>query len=116
MVWVLIGVGAWIALAIVVALLIGRSIGLADRQSIGTRRNFVVDDMPPYFPLPSQTPPPAERPTEPSLMTADAATEDDEPEDPSTVPGIPSARPAFLPPVPPSSARPKNVRRQSEAG
>jgi hypothetical protein len=108
MTWVLIGVGAWVALAVVAALVIGRSIGLADRQSVGSPRTFILDDVPAAMPLP-RTPPPGEHAAQPS-------TKQEEPEDPSTIPGIPSARPNVLPPVPPSSNRPKDVRRQSEAG
>jgi hypothetical protein len=55
--WVLIGVAAWVVLAVAGALLIGRAIHLADRRS-GRSPNFVVDDT--TLPQP-RTPPPAEQ-------------------------------------------------------
>jgi hypothetical protein len=109
MTWVLIG-GAWVALAVVAALVIGRSIGLADRQSVGTR-HFVVD-LPEFRQPAPRTAEPAERPAD--TANSETVAADEPPEDPSTIPGIPSARPTFLPPVPPST-RPK-PRRHSEAG
>jgi hypothetical protein len=52
MTWLLIGVLIWVVLALPLALLVGRSIRLADRRDPATRRNraeanFVATDEPP---------------------------------------------------------------------
>lgn len=97
MTWVLIAVAGWIVLAIGAALLIGRAIALADRRS-GESLNFVVDLEAPVFTDGAPAAPPALTPDE------SAIPEQVDP-GPSTVPGIPSARPPLpKPPVPRSTS------------
>lgn len=119
MTWVLI-VGAWIVVAVVVALVIGRSIGLADRQSAGSR-NFVVDDLPVPPPVvpPARPASPAEHPSGPlpemSFPPAGSGMAAGDGQDPTTIPSLPSARPSLpRPPVPP----PRHAAgpRETEAG
>ena len=65
MTWVLAGVAAWLALAVLVGVLVGRGIRLADRKEAESRAaaaaepNFVVDPAPaprPDAPMPSDPP------------------------------------------------------------
>jgi hypothetical protein len=74
MTWVLAGVAAWLVLAVLVGVLVGRGIRLADRKAAGSRAaaaaepNFVVDPHPaprPDAPRPS-APPAAPQPRVPA--------------------------------------------------
>jgi hypothetical protein len=66
MIWVLAGVAAWLALAVLVGVVVGRGIRLADRKESENRAeaaapNFVVDPSPlpgPDAPLPGAAPRP----------------------------------------------------------
>ncbi len=118
----------WVLLAIALALLIGRSIRLADRKAARGRGvptdgpNLVVDDRPLHALPPPAPPDPLEArdtATDPGQNTS-AAPQPPAPgsagRDAPTVPGIPSARPAVgHPPVPPSK-RPRTRPRRSGTG
>ena len=95
MVWVLIAAAVWVGVAVVVALLIGRAIRLADRKAFdpGT---FVVD-------------------VEPVPGTSETVSDGKAHQDPKTIPSIPSTRPP-LPPPPHRTSRRTAPRGRREAG
>lgn len=92
MTWVLVIGAGWLLLATLIAVLIGRSVRLADARAaadaVHEGPNFVVDPatVPGGFPAATVLPFPA---TPGDAVQPSAAR----PADPSTVPGIPVARP-----------------------
>jgi hypothetical protein len=108
--WVWIVAVAWIPLAFGVALVLGRSVRLADRKAADTEAdavNFVVD-RPPLTIVPPKTVNSSSKAPEPSgppLPTPPAGR------GAPTIPGLPSARPPVGRPPVPASARPRFTRR-----
>lgn len=121
--WVWIVAAVWVLLGIVVALLIVRSVAMADRKTAEDDARFaaeldladepnVVIDRPPLSHIPESAPPAAEEPEqEPTVPDVAVPTARDAP----TIPGLPSARPPVgRPPVPRSV--PQRPQRRSGMG
>lgn len=99
MIWVLVG-AAWLVLALLVALLIGRAVRIADERAAATEANFVVD---PAAPAPGATADPSALEPTPTYDTP-------------TVPGIPVARPSAAPgKIIPRRQMPPPARRSESA-
>jgi hypothetical protein len=102
MIWVLVG-AAWLVLALLVAVLIGRSVRIADRRAAAdaaAEANFVVDS------AASHAAPHAASAGAPPVTTAETSGPDlpAPTYDTPTIPGIPVARP--------SAAQGKIIRRR----
>ena len=115
--WVLVIGVVWLVLAVLLALLIGRSVHLADlREGLAAgadEPNFVVD-RPAVEPTPRPTGPPTTAAGSPTPSPGPASR------DPSTIPGIPAARPSAARPGVPAPKRGPSRRasdgRKSQSG
>jgi hypothetical protein len=112
--WIWIVAAGWMLLGVALALLISRSVALADRKAaeeaatVARGRGLLdadVDRDPPLRLAPPPPPPPAPAPAkEPAAGTEPAAAPTRR--DPTTIPGLPSARPPVgRPPVPKSTRK-----------